>query len=47
MGVYSAKENFESALRDYNQTVEMLINTVSLMKQKILELEKNEKEQIQ
>lgn len=40
MAVYQAKEHFEMVLKMYNDQNDALINVVNLMKQRILELEK-------
>ena len=39
LGVYQAKENFESVLKSYNDQVDALINVIGMMKSRILELE--------
>jgi len=39
LNVYQAKEHFEAILKTYNDQVDNLINVVSLMKNRILELE--------
>ncbi|MBN1600653.1 MAG: hypothetical protein JW915_03540 [Chitinispirillaceae bacterium] len=44
LNVYQAKEHFESVLKMYNDQMDNLINLVSLMKNRILELEQNKKE---
>jgi phage shock protein A len=44
LNVYQAKEHFESVLKMYNDQVDNLINLVSLMKNRILELEQGKKE---
>lgn len=41
LNVYKAKEHFESVLKLYNDQVDNLINLVTVMKNRILELEKN------
>lgn len=47
LNVYQAKEHFEAILKTYNDQVDNLINVVSLMKNRILELEgEAEKEKI-
>jgi hypothetical protein len=43
LNVYQAKEHFESVLKMYNDQVDNLVNLVSLMKNRILELEQNKK----
>ena len=45
LNTYQAKEHFESVLKMYNDQVDNLISLVSIMKQRIMELEggKNEK----
>lgn len=44
LNVYQAKEHFESVLKMYNDQIDNLINLVSLMKNRILELEQEKKE---
>lgn len=42
--VYQAKEFFESVLKKYNDCMEMQMQTISLMKNRIMELENQVKE---
>ena len=43
LAVYQAKEHFESVLKMYNDQVDNLLNLVTMMKTRILELEGGEK----
>ena len=40
LNVYQTKEHFESVLKKYNDHVDNLLNLISIMKNRIVELEK-------
>jgi hypothetical protein len=46
LNTYQAKEHFESVLKMYNDQVDNLINLVSIMKQRIMELEGGNDEKV-
>lgn len=46
LNTYQAKEHFESVLKMYNDQVDNLINLVSIMKNRIMELEGGEDERV-
>jgi hypothetical protein len=39
LGVYQAKEHFESVLKRYNDQIDSLVNVIGMMKKRIVELE--------
>ena len=41
LNVYQTKEHFESVLKKYNDHIDSLINLISIMKNRIIELENN------
>lgn len=46
LNTYRAKEHFESILKMYNNQVDNLINLVSIMKKRIIELEGGENKEV-
>jgi len=43
LNLYQEKERYEGFLANYNQHVDALVNTIGIMKNRILELEANQK----